>query len=96
MIKHIVSYKLAEGRSMEDVLKLKADVESLRNIIDDIVSIEVKIELLSSSTASAILISKFRDEAALERYQKHPEHMKVAQFVKGVFESRLCVDYIEE
>ena len=93
MLKHIVVYK---ARTQEDVFRFKQDVEALRGVVEDIVSIEVVIDLLSTSTASAILVSQFKDAEGLERYKNHPEHVKVAEFVKDVFEARLCADYIEE
>ena len=41
----------------------------------------------------AVLVSEFRDQAALEAYKNHPEHLKVADFVASVKLDRAVVDY---
>jgi hypothetical protein len=40
------------------------------------------------------LYSEFADEKDLSIYMKHPEHVKVAEFVGKVRESRVVVDYL--
>jgi hypothetical protein len=39
------------------------------------------------------LYSEFDNEKDLEIYQKHPEHLKVAEFIAKVRERRAVVDY---
>jgi hypothetical protein len=41
-----------------------------------------------------VLISEFFSKEALSSYQMHPEHVKVADFVGKVCESRVVVDYV--
>jgi hypothetical protein len=39
------------------------------------------------------IYAEFADEKDLAIYAKHPEHVKVAEFVGNVRESRVVVDY---
>ncbi len=99
MIKHIVCWKLkdqAEGREKaENALKIKELIENLKAFIPEIISIEVGINAIGTPVNNwdVVLYSKFADMKALEKYQTHPEHLKVVEFVKKVVESRVCVDY---
>ncbi len=98
MIKHIVLWKLknvAEGASREqNASKMKNDLEALRNKIPVIRHIEVGINMVPSDAAYDVaLYSEFASEKDLDTYQKHPEHLKVADFVGKVRESRVVVDY---
>ncbi len=99
MLKHIVLFKLkpaAEGASKEEnAKKIKRDLEALKAVIPQIRHIEVGINAISSDAAYDIAIySEFANEADLNAYAKHPEHLKVAEFVGKVRESRVVVDYI--
>ncbi len=98
MTKHIVMWRLkdfAKGSSKaENAKKLKLLLESPKGKIPDIKDIEVGIrynELESSS--DVVLYSEFLSREALDAYQKHPEHLKVAEFVKEVSAERRVVDY---
>jgi hypothetical protein len=99
MLKHIVLFKLkpsAEGASKEEnAKKIKRDLEALRGRIPQIRHIEVGINSIPGDAAYDIAIySEFANEADLNIYAKHPEHVKVADFVGKVRESRVVVDYI--
>ena len=41
-----------------------------------------------------VLISEFSDAKDLSNYQKHPEHVKAAEFINKVRLERKLVDYI--
>ncbi len=99
MIKHIVMWKLkdyAEGCSkMENAEKIKAMLEALKDKIEQIIYLEVGINAIPTDMSyDAVLISEFENEQALEVYKKHPEHVKVSNFVSKVREARSTVDYI--
>ena len=99
MLKHIVLFKLkptAEGASKEEnAKKIKHDLEVLKGKIPQILHIEVGINVIPSDAAYDIAIySEFANEADLSTYAKHPEHVKVAEFVGKVRESRVVVDYV--
>lgn len=98
MIKHIVMFKLkerAEGRDRADNIKaLQAMLEALPAKIKEIVFFEVGINFLEASLAyDLVLVSEFESREALYSYQKHPEHLKVFDFVSKTCESRIVVDY---
>jgi hypothetical protein len=99
MVKHIVMWRLkdsAAGASKEEnAIKLKESLEALRQVIDDIVSLEVEINFNSSPAAfDVVLHSEFRDEEGLKAYQKHPEHLKIVDFVGEIRSDRAVVDYV--
>jgi hypothetical protein len=99
MFKHIVMWKIkdnAEGKSkVENITKMKALLESLKAKIPEISEIEVGVNINDSAAAFDVtLYSVFEDENALLTYQKHPEHVKVAEFVSNITEKRCVVDYL--
>jgi hypothetical protein len=99
MLKHIVLFKLkeiAEGASKEqNAKKIKAALEALIGMIPQIRHIEVGINCIPGEVAYDVAIySEFADEKDLSLYMKHPEHLKVAEFVGKVRESRVAVDYV--
>jgi hypothetical protein len=99
MLKHIVLFKLkkiAEGAPREkNAKKIKADLEALTGKIPQIRHIEVGINCIPREAAYDVAIySEFADEKDLSLYMKHPEHLKVAEFVGKVRESRVVVDYV--
>jgi hypothetical protein len=98
MIKHIVLWKLkeeAEGRSKkENAFELKNRLEALKDKISGILELEVGLPLETGETVLDVaLYSAFKDKAALAAYQVHPEHQKVASFVKQIVAERRVVDY---
>jgi hypothetical protein len=98
MIRHIVMWKLkdfAEGCSKEENARMiKARLEALRGKIEQIGHLEVGINSIASDMSyDAVLITEFEDVQALDAYKKHPEHVKVSEFVAKVREGRAVVDY---
>ncbi len=99
MLKHIVLFKLktsAEGSSKEEnAKKIKRDLEALKGKIPQIRHLEVGINsIMSEASYDVAIYSEFANEADLTTYARHPEHLKVAEFVGKVRESRVVVDYI--
>jgi quinol monooxygenase YgiN len=99
VIRHIVMWKLkesAEGATREEnLVKLKALLESCRNLVPGTLRLEVGVaEAGLASTYDIALVSDFTDKAALDAYQDHPDHAPVKQFAKAVAESRQCVDHV--
>lgn len=99
MLRHIVMWKLkdfAEGCSKEEnAQKIKAMLEALKGKIEQIRHLEVGIGSTASDMSyDAVLITEFEDASALEAYKKHPEHVKVSEFVSKVREGRAVVDYL--
>lgn len=99
MVKHIICFKLkdfAEGNPKSVNAKLvTGTLLSLKDKIKEIKYIEVGINApkASQDNFDMVLYSEFNSFADLEIYQKHPEHVKAADFIKKVRDTRACVDY---
>ncbi len=98
MIKHIVMWKLKEvaecGDRVQNARKMKQELEALKSKIPQIRHIEVGVNSIpSEGSYDVVLYSEFENEQGLALYQKHPEHLKVAEFIGTVRERRAVVDY---
>lgn len=98
MIKHIVMFKfkdISSGRNKEENIQLvKESLQSLPPKIKEIRSFELGVNIIPASNAyDLVLLSEFTSIEELVRYQKHPEHLKVAEVAGQVCESRIVVDY---
>jgi hypothetical protein len=98
MIRHVVMWKLknyAEGHTRPENAALIEDMlEALPSKIHEIKGLQVGFDVLRGEASyDLVLIVEFADLASLERYQRHPEHVKVAEFVAKVRESRAMVDF---
>jgi hypothetical protein len=98
MLKHIVMWKLkdsAEGASKnENALKMKRQLEGLKDSIKQIRSIEVGINTGDAAGSyDVVLYAEFDNLEDLKLYQNHPEHLKVGDFVGKVRLDRKAVDY---
>lgn len=98
MIRHIVTWNFKEELTEEEKAvskeKIKRELEGLKQLISEIVDIEVVIEPLASSTADVMLDSLFENEEHLNTYQQHPEHKRVGAYIKDVMTNRNCMDYV--
>ena|SRR5271157_1430197 len=98
MVKHVVMWKLkdfAEGAGKkENALKIKSSLEGLKSKIKEVKYLEVGISAGDATDFyDIVLISEFKDLRDLESYQKHPEHVKAAEFISKVRLERKVVDY---
>ncbi|HLP06332.1 MAG TPA: Dabb family protein [Paludibacter sp.] len=99
MIKHIVFFELAENAEgktkAENAEIIRSGLENLVNLIPEIKKIEVGINVPNAPKTNfdIALYSEFEDMAALDRYQEHPEHLKIASYIGKVRISRAAVDY---
>jgi Predicted NAD/FAD-binding protein len=96
-LRHIVNWKM-NGRDAaeraEQARGLRDRLLALAPVIDEIRSIQVGVnDAGPSDNFDAVLIADFDDEAALGRYQVHPEHQKVVAYVRAVTAGRSCVDF---
>lgn len=98
MIKHIVMWKLKEFAEEKDKFEnaniIKRNLEGLKNKINEIKFIEVGININQSTQAyDVVLYSEFANIEDLNKYQNHPEHLKVSEFVSKVRDERVVTDY---
>ena len=98
MIHHVVMWKFkdtAEGASREaNLRKAKTMLESLVGRVPEIRSFQVGIDMgRTDASYDMVLTSEFSDMEALKRYQAHPEHVRVAHFLRKVQVGRAVVDF---
>ncbi|MCL2740945.1 MAG: Dabb family protein [Oscillospiraceae bacterium] len=100
MVRHIVMWKLkefAEGSPKAvNAGRIKGMLESLVGVVPQLASCSVGLnDLADPANYDAVLCSEFGSWEDLEAYKRHPEHVKVSEFVAKVRESRVAVDYEE-
>lgn len=98
MIKHIVMWRLKEeaenNSKTENAKKIKKELEALKGEIKEVVELEVGINIVEDVQAyDLVLYSVFNTKDDLKKYAMDPRHVKVANFIKSVAESRVVVDY---
>ena len=97
MVSHIVMWSFREEMTAEEkteaAKKMKEGLEGLMGKIPGMLSCQVYIDVLPSSTHDLVLTSTFESEEALKGYQTHPEHMKVKTYVHTVVSKRPCMDF---
>lgn len=98
MIKHIVMWKLKDEYESQNknvlAQEMKKRLEALKGLIAEVVEIEVGInEFLTPQAFDIVLYTEFKSEDDLNTYQKHPEHLKVVDYIKQVTTERIFVDY---
>ncbi len=98
MVKHIVMWKLKTHADLTSkiaaALEIKKSLERLTSTIIEIRELEVGMNFSNSEKAyDIILYTEFDSKNDLEHYAKHPEHVKVKNFIDGIVEDRVVVDY---
>ena len=100
MVKHIVFFRLvesAEGKTKSEIAEfIKAELESLKQFIPEIIKIEVGINVPNAPKTDydIALYSEFESFESLDVYQEHSEHKRVAAYIGTVKTSRAAVDYV--
>jgi quinol monooxygenase YgiN len=97
MLRHIVMWKLkdqAEGGDRgANARKMKELLESCA-ALPGVVKYEVALAQPGlEATYDVVLYSVFRDRAALDAYQNHPQHLAIKPFIGSVRQERQCMDY---
>jgi len=91
MVRHIVMWKL---RDKADAVELKQRLEALNGAIPGLLRLEAGIDFLASEqSADLVLVADLESRAALDHYQRHPEHQAVVPLVRAAATSRCVVDY---
>ena len=98
MVKHVILWTLKDSLSAEEKETVKQGIkeglEGLSGKIPGLLEIKVYTNGLKSSNAEVMLDSSFEDEASLQGYAVHPEHVKVADTkVRPFTMNRVCMDY---
>ena len=98
MIKHIVMWRVKDkalGKIKEENINaIKIMLENLKSLIREVKDLEVGINIEElTGSHDIVLYITFENEQDLDAYQKHPEHLEVAKFIREVVTDRACVDY---
>ena len=97
MIRHVVSWKLAAedtATKAEQSAQIASALQTLPPIIPEIQSLTVASNSVDvEGNWDVVLIADYADEAALRTYIEHPEHQKVAGFIRGLVAQRSNVDF---
>ncbi len=98
MLRHVVAWKFKESAGNagkeENLKQAKTLLEGLKDTIAEIKSLEVGIDSMRTKQSyDLVLISEFDGVEALLVYQTHPEHVKVAEFLRKVQSTKVVVDY---
>ena len=91
MIMHVVMWKFKEGEDANAETFLKG-LEALKDIIPQIVEMELGKNINPNNDFDAVLVTKFRSFEDLEIYKNHPEHKKVSALCKTIRTAREAVD----
>ncbi len=97
MIRHVVMWKFkaeAEGKTKaENMVLVREQLYALLPIIPEIKRMEIGIDVKGTDASmDLMLLTEFDTLETLKFYAEHPEHVKVASFVRKVTESRVVLD----
>jgi hypothetical protein len=93
MLTHIVCFKYKADIPESTREEHRSRLRGLKGI-DGVVSLTVGEDVVHSPRSyDAALVVVFRDRAALDAYQKNPQHVPVAQFGASLSENIVAVDF---
>lgn len=94
MIKHVVFFKF---KPEADKAEIRATLDELRALPDKIEVIrefEVGEDVLQSPRSwDAVLVATYDDLDALQKYQRHDEHLQVGMKLQAISDAIGSVDY---
>ena len=94
MLTHIVVWKYRADAPQATRDEHVAGLKSLSDVVPGIESFSVGFDTVRLARSyDTGLVAVFRDRAALDAYTVHPEHVKVADFGRGVSEHVVSVDF---
>jgi hypothetical protein len=93
MLRHIVFFKL-KNPTPEVLQETKNVLMNMKGKIPQLLDIEVGIDAVRSERSYDIALNTtFESLDAMNAYQVHPLHVEVGQYIAGVRESAVAVDY---
>jgi hypothetical protein len=95
MLNHVVLLKFKPDVAEDDISKLEALLDDLPNRISEILVYEFGRNTIPSERAyDFALVSLFANPETLERYRRHPEHLKVLDHIKHICENIITTDFL--
>lgn len=94
MLKHVVFFKFKPATPEADIEKLAATLGRLPEIITEIREYVFGRDIVHSERSYDFgLVSSFDDQAALDRYTIHPDHLLVGGLVKQICSGVVAIDF---
>jgi hypothetical protein len=94
MLKHVVLFKFKPEVNEIDIVELEKALAALPGAIPEIQEYAFGRDVIRSERSyDFALVSGFADLKAMERYQKHPNHLPVLELVKRLCSTVLAVDF---
>ena len=95
MLKHIVMIKFNAGENVEKLSdEFIQKLEALESSVDSLKAMEVGKSISTKPSAyHLVLTALFEDEAGLNAYRTHPDHVKILDRMKETVEAVAAVDY---
>jgi hypothetical protein len=91
VLTHIVFFKL---RDPADAPTLRDRILAMKGKIPELLGLEAGVDVVRSDRSyDVVLIGKYADVAAMERYQVHPEHLALKAYLDTVRERSVVVDF---
>jgi len=96
MLRHIVMIKFNQGIALDEAKQeLKEMLLNLPQTIDTLKSMQVGLNIGTKIAAyHLVLTADFEDEAGLDAYRIHPDHVKVLKRLESIVEKTAAVDYL--
>lgn len=93
MVTHIVFFKLKD-RTPENARQVQRVIGEMKGKIPGLLDLEVGVDFTRSERSFDVaLITRHATRADLDVYQVHPVHERVKEYVVGVRESSVAVDF---
>ncbi len=93
MVKHIVMFKLTEKTPENLDLVVKA-LNGMQGKIETLRFLEVGRDFSASERSyDVVLTTHFDDQAGLNTYISHPEHLPVVKLIRSLCSGSVVVDY---
>jgi quinol monooxygenase YgiN len=95
MLKHIVMIKFDAGQDVEKLSdEFKRLLEALLTSVKSLKSMEVGQNISTKPSAyHLVLTAFFDDEAGMDAYRSHPDHVKILHRINETVEKIAAVDY---
>lgn len=97
MIRHVVMWKFKDSAECKDKIEnmetVKDSLYALKPIISEIKKMEIGMDVThSDASMDLMLLTEFDSIEDMKTYAVHPEHLKVAEYVRKVTETRVVLD----
>lgn len=97
MIRHVVSWKLAEQDAVlrgEQAAEVARRLNALMGVVPELRAVSAGVNVVHPEVNwDVVLVADVESLEALEAYQVHPAHQEAGAYIRSVVESRVAVDF---